>query len=73
VDVGDRVKLVRGNPFGKIGTIKLVLPMKGPVNLTYNPTGLKDGQYVKYFSIEADDGTMFSGNEDDLELVERKI
>jgi hypothetical protein len=70
MDIGDKVKLVKGNPFGKIGIIKQVLPMKGPVNLTYDPKGLKGGQYVKHFGIEADDGTTFYGTEDDLELVE---
>jgi len=70
VDIGDKVKLVKGNPFGKIGVIKQLSFVKGPVNLTYNPTGLKDAQAVKHFEIEADDGTIFYGTEDDLELVE---
>ena len=70
MDIGDKVKLVKGSPFGKIGVIKQVLPMKGPVNLTYDPTGLEDEQFVKHFEIEADDGTVFYGTEDDLELVE---
>jgi hypothetical protein len=70
MDIGDKVKLIKGNPFGKIGVIKQVCLMKGPVNVTYDPTGLKDGQTVKHFEIEADDGTVFSGTEDDLELVE---
>jgi len=71
MDIGDKVRLVKGNPFGKIGIIKLMLPMKGPVNLTYNPTGLKDTPWGKHFEIEADDGTMFSAAEDALELVEK--
>ena len=70
MDIGDKVKLVKGNPFGKIGIIKQVLYMKGPVNLTYNPRGLKDGRAVKHFEVEADDGTTFSATEDCLELVE---
>jgi hypothetical protein len=70
MDKGDKVKLIKGNPFGKVGLIKQVQLMKWPVNLTYDPTGLKDGQIIKHFVIEADDGTIFYGTEDDLELVE---
>ena len=70
MDIGDKVKLVKGNPFGKIGIIKRVWLMKGPVNLTYEPRGLKDGQILKNFEVEADDGTIFSGTEDDLEFIE---
>jgi hypothetical protein len=70
MDTGDKVKLVKGDPLGKIGVIKQVHFMKGPVNLTDDPTGLRDGQNVKHFVIEADDGTTFFGTEDDLELVE---
>jgi hypothetical protein len=70
MDIGDKVKLVRGNPFGKVGIIKQVHLMKGPINLKYDPTGLKEGQAIKHFVIEADDGTIFFGTEDDLELVE---
>lgn len=71
MDIGDKVKLVKGNPFGKIGIIKFMAPMVGPVNLTFNPTGLKDGQPMKHFVIKADDGTEFSAPESDLELVEK--
>ena len=69
MDIGDRVKLVKGNPFGKIGIIKFVMPMTGPVNLTYDPKGLNNAPVVKHFEIEADDGTTFSAAEDQLELV----
>ena len=71
MDIGDRVKLVKGNPFGKIGIITFMMPMVGPVDLTYNPTGLKDGQSMKHFNIKADDGTEFSAAEDQLEVVEK--
>ena len=70
MDVGDKVKLVKGNPFGKIGIIKFAFPLAGPVNLTYKPTGLNDTPPVMHFEVEADDGTKFWGTEDDLELVE---
>ena len=70
MDIGDKVKLVKGNPFGKIGVIKQISLIKGPLNLTYNPMGLKDAQAVKHFEIEADDGSVFYSTEDDLELVE---
>jgi len=48
----------------------VIIPMVGISHLTYDPTGLRDGQTVKHFEIEAEDGTIFSGTEDDLELVE---
>lgn len=70
MNIGDKVKLVKGNPFGKVGVIKRTWPMKGPVNLTYEPRGLEDRQYVEHFEVEADDGTIFSGTRDDLELME---
>ena len=69
MDIGDRVKLVKGNPFGKIGMIKRVQLMVGPVNVTEDPRGLENGSYVKHFEVEADDDTIFSGTEDDLELL----
>ncbi len=70
MDVGDKVKLIKGNPFGKVGVIKQVVHMTGPFNVTTDPLALKEGQNTKYFAIEADDGTVFSGAEDDLELLE---
>ena len=70
MDIGDKVKLVKGNPFGKIGILKRVQLMVGPVNVTQDPRGLKNGSYVKHFEVKADDGTIFSGTEDDLELIE---
>jgi len=69
MDIGDKVKMVRGNPFGKIGIIKFKLPFTGPVNLTENPEGLKDTEPVMHFEVEADDGTTFSAAEDQLELL----
>ena len=67
--VGDRVRLARGNPFGKVGTITFVMPLTGPVNLTSNPNALDTTQPVKHFVVKADDGTEFSAAEDQLELV----
>ncbi len=67
--IGDKVKLIKGNPFGKVGIIKLAVPMARPVNLTNDPMGLENDKLEEYFSCEADDGTSFSGWEDDLELL----
>ena len=69
MDIGDKVRKVKGNPFGKIGIIKRTLPMVGPVTLTEDPRGLKDNPYVMYFECEAEDGVTFRGTEDDLEFV----
>ncbi|MFC1893103.1 hypothetical protein ACFLYR_03585 [Chloroflexota bacterium] len=67
---GDKVKRVKGNPFGAIGIIKYDVALKGPVDLTLNPRGLKDEPYVLHFEVEAEDGTTFSAPEDDLEIIE---
>ncbi len=68
MDIGDKVKLVKGNPFGKVGTIIFKSPMSGPVNLTYNPTGLDDETPRMHFTVRAKDGTEFSASEDQLEI-----
>jgi len=70
MEQGDRVKLVKGNPFGKIGIIKSVSLMTRPVNVTYDPMGLEKAKTEKYFECEAEDGITFCGWEDDLELLE---
>ena len=41
MDVGDRVKLIKGNPFGIEGVIKSYLLMIRPTDLTLGPAGLK--------------------------------
>jgi ribosomal protein L24 len=66
--VGDKVKLIKGNPFGKVGIIKQIIPMKKPVTITSNE--LKKAPLEENYGCEAEDGTIFSGWEDDLELLE---
>ena len=70
MDVGDKVKLIKGNPFGKIGIIKDVQFIAGPADVTEDPEGLKKAPYKKHFLCKADDGTEFYGTEDSLELIE---
>ncbi|MFC1984844.1 hypothetical protein ACFLUW_00400 [Chloroflexota bacterium] len=67
--VGDRVKLVKGNPFGIIGEIKAVCLATRPVDLSSNRAELKDAPSEPSFWCEADDGTTFAGFEDELELI----
>ena len=69
MDIGDKVKLIKGNPFGKIGIIKQVQFMAGPVNVTVDPEGLKKAPHKKHFLCEADDGTEFYGTDDSLESI----
>ncbi len=69
MDVGDRVKLIKGNPLGKEGVIKSYLLMTRPVNLTASPTGLSMGEHEKYFKCVPDNGREFYGFEDQLELL----
>ena len=60
--VGDKVKLIKGNPFGKIGRIKYVLKAS---RADTSDLPLEDN-----FFVVADDGTEFSGFEDELEKLE---
>ena len=69
MDIGDKVKMAKGNPFGKIGIIKFKLPMTGPVDVTNKPMGLDEEKPVMHFEVEAEDGTTFSAAEDQLELL----
>jgi len=70
MDIGDKVKMVKGNPFGKVGIIKFKLPITGPVDVTNKPKGLDEEKPVMHFEVEAEDGTTFSAAEDQLELLE---
>ena len=70
MDIGDKVKMVKGNPFGKVGIIKFKLPMTGPVDVTNKPMGLDEEKPVMHFEVEAEDGTTYSAAEDQLELLE---
>ena len=66
--VGDKVKLIKGNPFGKIGIIKLVNKMTRPTNV--EGISLDKIPFEDNFLAEADDGTTFSGWEEDFEKLE---
>ena len=70
MDIGDKVKMVKGNPFGKVSIIKFKFPMAGPVDVTNKPKGLDEEKPVMHFEVEAEDGTTFSAAEDQLELLE---
>ncbi len=70
MDIGDKVKMVKGNPFGKVGIIKFKLPMTGPVDVTNKPKGLDEEMPFMHFEVEAEDVTTFSAAEDQLELLE---
>lgn len=70
MDIGDKVKMVKGNPFGKVGIIKFKLPMTGPVDVTNKPKGLDEEKPVIHFVVEAEDGTTFSVAEDQVESLE---
>ena len=70
MDIGDKVKLVKGNPFGKVGKITFMFPFVGPIDLSNNPKGLDTAKPVMHFTVQAEDGTTFSAAEDQLELLE---
>jgi hypothetical protein len=65
VKVGDRVKLIKGNPYGIVGTIRQVHLMTRPMEMA-----LENAKPEEWFKCEADDGTKFCGWQDDLELLE---
>ena len=64
--LGDKVKLIKGNPFGKVGRIILVSQMSKPANVK----GRDIPPTEECFTCKAEDGTEFFGWEDDLELIE---
>ena len=69
MDIGDKVKMVKGNPFGEIGIIKFKFPMTGPVDVTNKPKGLDEEKPIMHFSVEAEDGTTWMAAEDQLRLL----
>ncbi len=73
MDIGDRVRKIKGNPFGKTGVIIEECPVRFSevVNLDENPTGLKGIPTRRAFTIKSDDGEIFDAFEDELELIEK--
>jgi len=53
-DIGDKVKMVKGNPFGKVGIMKFKLPVTGPVDVTNKPKGLDEEMSVRHFEVKAE-------------------
>lgn len=70
MDIGDKVRLIKGNPFNGIGIIKSFTLRPKPVNVLFAVDAMKKTRLDKHFLIEAGDGTIFSGFEDQLELVQ---
>lgn len=66
MDVGDKVKKVKGNPFGIVGTIKSKTKISR-LDKTVNGQDIQEVEWNYY--CQADDGTGFSGFEDELELL----
>ena len=67
--IGDRVKLIKGNPFGKIGKIILITQMTRPTNVS-DGFDLSKVPLENFFTAKADDGTEFFGWEEDFEKLE---
>lgn len=65
---GDKVKTIKGIPFGKIGIIKRISYLKGPEKLS--DMGLERDPDTKVLYVEAEDGSTFQGTEDIFELIE---
>jgi len=69
VKLGDKVQLVKGNPLGKTGTITGASLISRPANLENNPSGI--GKVEHNFFVTADDGSKFSGFQDQLKMIKR--
>ena len=65
--VGDKVKLITGEPFGIVGIIKRTWYTTKPV--TIRKDELITAEYIEYFECETEDGRIFSGTEEDLEII----
>ena len=63
MDIGDKVRKLKDNLRGKIGIVKTVSLIKRPGNLSD-----KD-KLQRHFIVMAEDCTIFSGFEDEFELV----
>lgn len=68
-NIGDKVKVVKGDPFGKIGVIKSLppAPMKGPVTCKTNE--LDNAPDLIGYEIVTEDGGIYTVFEDQLELI----
>ena len=69
MDIGDKVRVTKGNPFGKVGIITFVLPMRGPIHLAVGDD-IDKAPIMKHFEIQTDDGSTYPVAEDQLELVD---
>ena len=69
MNTGDRVKLIKGDPFGIEGVIESFELLTRPIKVTELPADLDKVKYEKNFACVADDGTEFFGFEDELELL----
>ena len=65
--VGDKVKLITGEPFGIVGIIKRTWYTTKPVTIRKHE--LIKVEYIEYFECETEDGTIFSGTKEDLEII----
>ncbi len=68
--IGDKVKVVRGNPFGKVGKITSMYPWVGHKDLTKGTNEPAKQGPVMHCICEVEDGSSFIAVEDHLELVE---
>jgi hypothetical protein len=70
MDAGDKVKLVKGSPLGKIGVIEFSTFMTRPADAKIGPLAMMKLPHEKCFAVSTGDGTYFFGFEDQLELIE---
>ncbi len=68
MDIGDKVRLIKDNPFGKVGVIIFKNPLVEPIILNSNLRGLHK-KPTWQFRIRAEDGSKFDASENQLEIV----
>lgn len=64
MEVGDKLKRIRGNWLGMIGVVKITISIAQ--NITVNDYGEEIAEYEDYYVCEAEDGTIFFGFQGDL-------
>ena len=72
--IGDKVKIVKGNPFGKVG--KIILegpPISEPANMSKDQRAVDKAPIPRHFTIKDVNLSEFPATEDQLELVEEEI
>ena len=67
--IGRRGRIVKGNPFGKIGEVIFEYSVSLPGDLKESPDTLKKATYTWGFTFKAEDGSLFEAALDQVEWL----